>query len=149
MRYVALWLSLAGLIVCLALTAVAGAFLWPALVCAALVALGAWDLVQPHHSLRRNYPILAHIRFALEMVRPEIRQYFLESDTDGVAVQPLQARRGLSARQGRPRQAAVRHAARRLRLEASNGSTIRSRRGASRAMISASAIGGAACRQAL
>jgi glutamate synthase domain-containing protein 2 len=84
MRYVALWLSLAGLIVSLALTAVAGAFLWLALVCAALVVLGAWDLVQPHHSLRRNYPILAHIRFGLEMVRPEIRQYFLESDTDGV-----------------------------------------------------------------
>jgi glutamate synthase domain-containing protein 2 len=84
MRYVALWLSLAGTVVSAALTAVSGLFLWPALVFAALAALGAWDLVQPHHSLRRNYPILAHIRFALEGVRPEIRQYFLESDTDGV-----------------------------------------------------------------
>src|SRR5262249_8949938 len=33
--------------------------------------------------LRRNYPILANIRFGLEKIRPEIRQYFLESDTDG------------------------------------------------------------------
>ena len=33
--------------------------------------------------MRRNYPILANIRFILEKVRPEIRQYFLESDTDG------------------------------------------------------------------
>ncbi len=33
--------------------------------------------------MRRNYPILANIRFGLEKIRPEIRQYFLESDTDG------------------------------------------------------------------
>jgi glutamate synthase domain-containing protein 2 len=32
----------------------------------------------------RNYPIAAHLRFLLEEVRPEIRQYFLESDTDGL-----------------------------------------------------------------
>src|SRR5271156_5431588 len=52
-------------------------------IAAALTALGIWDMVQPRHSLRRNYPILANIRFMLESVRPEIRQYFLESDTDG------------------------------------------------------------------
>src|SRR5262249_8110103 len=46
-------------------------------------AIGIWDLVQSRHSLRRNYPILANIRFGLERIRPEIRQYFLESDTDG------------------------------------------------------------------
>ena len=40
-------------------------------------------MLQTKHSLRRNYPILAHIRFMLEKIRPEIRQYFLESDTDG------------------------------------------------------------------
>jgi glutamate synthase domain-containing protein 2 len=40
-------------------------------------------MIQTKHSIRRNYPILANIRFGLEKVRPEIRQYFLESDTDG------------------------------------------------------------------
>ncbi len=50
----------------------------------ALVAIGIFDLVQTKHSLLRNYPIAAHIRFLLEEVRPEIRQYFLESDTDGM-----------------------------------------------------------------
>ena len=48
-----------------------------------LVAIGVWDMLQTKHSLRRNYPILANLRFVLEKVRPEIRQYFLESDTDG------------------------------------------------------------------
>jgi len=50
----------------------------------ALAALGTRDLLQTHHSILRNYPIAAHIRFLLEEIRPEIRQYFLESDTDGV-----------------------------------------------------------------
>src|SRR5271165_346630 len=53
------------------------------LVCIALVALGIWDLIQTSHSLKRNYPILANLRFVLEKIRPEIRQYFLESETDG------------------------------------------------------------------
>ena len=59
------------------------AFVVPALACAALAAVGLWDLVQRRHSLKRNYPILANLRFLLEKVRPEIRQYFLESDLDG------------------------------------------------------------------
>ena len=84
MRFIALWLSLAGA-VGLGVAAVWwDLLLWPALACAGLVALGIWDLLQPHHSLKRNYPILANLRFMLEKVRPEIRQYFLESDTDGV-----------------------------------------------------------------
>ena len=45
--------------------------------------LGTWDLIQTKHSLRRNYPVLANLRFLLEEIRPEIRQYFLESDLDG------------------------------------------------------------------
>jgi glutamate synthase domain-containing protein 2 len=53
------------------------------LLCLALIAVGIWDMVQRSHSLKRNYPILANIRFFLEKIRPEIRQYFLESETDG------------------------------------------------------------------
>lgn len=49
----------------------------------ALVLLGIYDLVQTRHSITRNYPILAHMRFLLESVRPEFHQYFIESNTDG------------------------------------------------------------------
>ena len=48
----------------------------------ALVALGVYDLQQTRHAILRNYPILGHMRFALEFIRPEIRQYFIESDTE-------------------------------------------------------------------
>jgi len=49
---------------------------------AVLVVLGSWDLLQTRSTLRRNYPILAHFRYGLESVGPEMRQYFIESDTD-------------------------------------------------------------------
>ncbi len=47
-----------------------------------LVALGIYDLAQPKRSVLRNYPVIGHLRFLLEYVRPEIRQYFIESDSD-------------------------------------------------------------------
>ncbi len=50
---------------------------------AGISALGFRDLTQTRHAILRNYPLAARLRFILERVRPEIRQYFLESDTDG------------------------------------------------------------------
>ncbi len=52
------------------------------IVSAVLTLIGLWDLAQTHHSLRRNYPILAHIRFMIEAIRPEIRQYLIEADNE-------------------------------------------------------------------
>jgi glutamate synthase domain-containing protein 2 len=55
----------------------------PLVLFAALAVLGTVDLVQTRHAVLRNYPLTAHIRFILEEIRPEIRQYFLESEKDG------------------------------------------------------------------
>jgi glutamate synthase domain-containing protein 2 len=49
---------------------------------AGLVILGLLDLLQSQHSIRRNYPVIGHIRWLAEMIRPEIRQYLIESDED-------------------------------------------------------------------
>jgi glutamate synthase domain-containing protein 2 len=49
----------------------------------ALTILGTRDLIQTRHSVLRNYPISAHLRFLLETMRPEMRQYFFESEKDG------------------------------------------------------------------
>jgi glutamate synthase domain-containing protein 2 len=49
----------------------------------ALALIGTIDLLQTRHAVLRNYPLSAHIRFILEEIRPEIRQYFLESEKDG------------------------------------------------------------------
>jgi glutamate synthase domain-containing protein 2 len=45
-----------------------------------LVGLGWRDTHQRRHSVLRNYPVIGHFRFLLEFIRPEIRQYFIESD---------------------------------------------------------------------
>src|SRR5260370_14283958 len=56
----------------------------PVLIFGALTALGIRDLVQKNHAVLRNYPISAHMRFLLEEIRPEMRQYFFESEKDGM-----------------------------------------------------------------
>ena len=57
--------------------------LWP-LITAALAALGIHDVTQQRHAVLRNYPILGHLRYLFEFIRPEMRQYFFESDTDTI-----------------------------------------------------------------
>ncbi|MGB3480697.1 MAG: glutamate synthase-related protein [Mycobacterium sp.] len=47
-----------------------------------LAAVGSWDLVQTRHAILRSYPIIGHVRFLMEAIRPEIRQYFVESNTE-------------------------------------------------------------------
>ena len=49
-----------------------------------LFALGVVDLTQPQQAVRRNYPLTGRLRYALEYIRPEIRQYFLETDEEKI-----------------------------------------------------------------
>jgi glutamate synthase domain-containing protein 2 len=55
---------------------------WLALVCLFLLGLGWRDTHQRRHAVLRNYPIIGHLRFLLEFIRPEMRQYFIESDSE-------------------------------------------------------------------
>jgi glutamate synthase domain-containing protein 2 len=55
----------------------------PLVVFISLAVVGTVDVFQKRHAVLRNYPLSAHIRFILEEIRPEIRQYFLESEKDG------------------------------------------------------------------
>ena len=56
---------------------------WPlTLLSVALSILGVVDLLQTRHAVRRNYPILGNIRYLIEAIRPEIRQYLLEGDNE-------------------------------------------------------------------
>ncbi|CAN5263011.1 FMN-binding glutamate synthase family protein [soil metagenome] len=49
----------------------------------ALMALGLYDLTQKQHAILRNYPVIGHIRFLMEGIRPELQQYFIERNFDG------------------------------------------------------------------
>ncbi len=56
---------------------------FPLFIAVALALVGLHDITQTKRSILRNYPIIGHIRFFLEKIRPEMRQYFFEADTDG------------------------------------------------------------------
>lgn len=57
--------------------------LWGFLVVGPFVALGVYDLLQQKHSLNRIYPVIGHGRYLMEAIRPEIQQYFVETNVDG------------------------------------------------------------------
>ena len=61
-----------------------------AALCGVLTAIGLADLLQKHSTLRRNYPLLAHIRFFFERIRPMLRQYVVESDNEEVPFSHVQ-----------------------------------------------------------
>lgn len=50
---------------------------------AVLFLVAVYDVVQKKHSILRNYPVLGHMRFLLEDIRPELQQYFIERNWDG------------------------------------------------------------------
>jgi len=82
-RYTLYALSLTGFIVSLLASTIWGGWFYvvPVLL-GGLAATGTWDLLQRKRTVSRNYPILAHFRYFLESIGPEIRQYFIQSDTD-------------------------------------------------------------------
>ncbi len=57
--------------------------LWLFFLVGPLIILGYSDLFQKKQSIKRNFPIIGHLRYLLEKVRPEIMQYFVETDTEG------------------------------------------------------------------
>ncbi|MGJ7572915.1 FMN-binding glutamate synthase family protein [Variovorax sp. RB2P76] len=84
-RYSAFALCVVGLVACLAFVLMSP-HLWLAwvgvVVFAVLAGTGVHDLRQTRHAILRNYPVIGHLRFLLEYIRPEMRQYFIESDAE-------------------------------------------------------------------
>ncbi|OGT53331.1 MAG: glutamate synthase [Gammaproteobacteria bacterium RIFCSPHIGHO2_12_FULL_42_13] len=53
---------------------------WFIVISIPLAALYLYDVIQTKHSILRNFPILGHIRYVFEFIRPEIQQYFIADD---------------------------------------------------------------------
>ncbi|HEX9792823.1 MAG TPA: FMN-binding glutamate synthase family protein [Planctomycetota bacterium] len=75
----------------LALTA-AIAYFWPPVpwslaVTGPVVAQGLHDGLQTRRTILRNFPVLGRLRYALEAIRPEIQQYFIESNVDAFPIE--------------------------------------------------------------
>ena len=81
-RYTFFALSGVGLLLCL-FTAIGFGVGGPlAIVFLAIFGVGVYDILQSKRSVLRNYPVIGHLRYMLEFIRPEMRQYFLESDSE-------------------------------------------------------------------
>jgi glutamate synthase domain-containing protein 2 len=85
MRFFPFALATVVVAACAALAATTGAVVWIVVgaLAASLFLVGVYDLVQRRHSVLRNYPILGHVRFIFEALRPELQQYFVERNFDG------------------------------------------------------------------
>lgn len=78
-RHFIFWLAIIAAVLGLVFT-----HWWICAIGTILTIVGIHDMTQKRHAVLRNYPIAGHIRFFLENFRPEIRQYFLETDQDEV-----------------------------------------------------------------
>jgi len=59
---------------------------WGFLVFLPVFALGLKDMTQRKRTILRIYPVIGHLRYFFESIRPEIQQYFVESDTNGAPI---------------------------------------------------------------
>src|SRR5690606_39600381 len=57
--------------------------LWILLLVGPLILMGIYDILQKKHTIRRNFPLVGRFRYVLESIRPEIMQYFVETDNQG------------------------------------------------------------------
>ncbi len=56
---------------------------WSLIIIGPVIILGIIDIIQKKHAIRRNFPFIGRMRYLLESIRPEIMQYFVETDTEG------------------------------------------------------------------
>jgi glutamate synthase domain-containing protein 2 len=57
--------------------------LWLAPLLLTLIGLGVYDMAQTKHAIRRNFPVAGRLRYLFEAIRPEMQQYFVESNSSG------------------------------------------------------------------
>ncbi len=57
---------------------------WDMVILGPVMLIGFLDMCQPRRAICRNFPVIGHLRFLLESIRPEINQYFVESNTSGM-----------------------------------------------------------------
>ncbi len=55
---------------------------WWALILAVLILMALQDIIQRKHAIRRIFPLVGRIRYFLEMIGPEMRQYWVAHDKE-------------------------------------------------------------------
>jgi len=83
MRHWFFWISISLCAAVGLLAIVLPPVIWAFVIIAPLILLGIRDCIQTRRAVLRNFPVIGHFRYLFEKIRPEINQYFIESNTDG------------------------------------------------------------------
>lgn len=84
MRHVFLGIVTAAFVASVVAAIFSPEFLWAWLGLGPLLGLGLYGYFQTAHSIPSNFPLIGRMRYLMDFVRPEIYQYFIENDTQGV-----------------------------------------------------------------
>ena len=60
-------------------------WLWVSLI--VIVAVVVYDRGQRKHAILRNFPIIGHLRYILEAVGPELRQYIVTKNVEPLSME--------------------------------------------------------------
>lgn len=60
--------------------------LWLFVIIIPLILVGIKDITQKSSTVKRLYPVIGNFRYFMEYIRPEIQQYFIEGDTNGMPI---------------------------------------------------------------
>jgi len=89
-RHIFWVLSLVGFAVAI----VGGGLWWPLFLLLIFMVpyfcIGLYDIYVSHSNVLTNYPVIGHMRYALEFISPNIRQYFIETNEGGRPFNRLQ-----------------------------------------------------------
>ncbi|HQZ82459.1 MAG TPA: FMN-binding glutamate synthase family protein [Pyrinomonadaceae bacterium] len=81
--------SVIAILLILSLSLISPYFLIALIVVGPIIGVGVVDMLQKRQTIRRNFPVIGNFRYLLETVRPEIMQYFVETDTEGKPINRL------------------------------------------------------------
>lgn len=88
-RHLFVWISVCTLLAIAAISYVWPPVRWSLILVIPIILIGVRDIFQQKHAIRRNFPVIGNFRYMLEKVRPEIMQYFVETDTEGKPINRL------------------------------------------------------------
>ncbi|MBU2923439.1 FMN-binding glutamate synthase family protein [Colwellia sp. 4_MG-2023] len=86
MRQMFIAFMFTSIILLIGLSMISTNWLWALVILGPINLIGLYDILQTKQSIRRLYPVFGRFRYLLESVRPEIQQYFVESDTSGTPI---------------------------------------------------------------
>ncbi|HSG89257.1 MAG TPA: FMN-binding glutamate synthase family protein [Pseudomonadales bacterium] len=82
-----LWCFISFSTLILAIAVIWPSVLWAFAFVLPVAALGFHDALQREHTVLRNFPVIGHIRYGMEAIRPEIQQYLVESNIDAFPIE--------------------------------------------------------------